>query len=57
MKKIIYSVVLFLAFTLTVFAEYNIVNDVGFNYGGDKNDRFYDLDFFEDGGYVAVGES
>jgi len=57
MKKIIGFILFFFACTLNVFAEYNIINDVGFNYGGNKIDHFYDLDFFDDGGYVVVGDS
>ena len=57
MKKILCFIIFFFALTLGVSAEYNIVNDVGFNYGGNKIDHFYDLDFFSDGSYVVVGDT
>ena len=59
MKKFYYSFLLLALFVgiSNASAKVDIVGDFGANYGGSDNDRFYSLDWFSDGSYVAVGST
>jgi len=58
-KKFYYSFLLLALFIgiSSASAKVDIVGDFGANYGGSDNDRFYSLDWFSDGSYVAVGST